>query len=103
MNERATASRRHSPRVPTQTARPLARFEEKPVIGYIAYLTAQQVSADRAREALPDAPVAPPPIDRPVAARRARLTVSQLLRSLADRIAPAPQDCGAPCDVANPA
>jgi len=71
------------------------------VIGYIAYLSTQRLVGDRARDALPDAPVAAAPID----SRRSalRLAVSQLLRSLADRIEPAACPGRTVCDLANPA
>ena len=64
------------------------------MFAYIAYLMAQQQTADRAREALPDSPVREPDLERHPGRRSHpfRRRVSNGLRWLAERLDPI-RDC----------
>jgi hypothetical protein len=61
------------------------------MIDFAVYQTAQRLTTDLARQALPDAPVRPTPVAtrRHVRLTPARQRISLLLRGLADRIDPA--------------
>jgi hypothetical protein len=62
------------------------------MLDYVAYLTAQRRTADRAREALPCAPVLPESPATRLARRSLRRGIGLALYRLADLVTPVPEN-----------